>query len=543
MAESGVPQELKEVLRRGREEIQARHVAGALGGQIASALADLNDRVILSAYQGTVEQIAPKDGPRLLEDLALVAVGGYGRGDTAPFSDIDLLFLCSKKAGSGVQDVINLLVRKLWDCGMKLSQSVRTPEEAIEFARQDLPSRTSLTEARLLAGNQALFADLQRANHRLISTTSINKFIEQVLEERRKEHQDYFATVNLLEPNVKKSPGGMRDVHLLRWIALPRYGTRDPQMLRVAGVITTEDAENLSVTVELLSRIRNELHFRAGQSQDVLRRDEQVRVSKWLGFENQGPLLGVERFMQHYYRQTTALHDMVMRFADGAKRRTPFQRILNRFSTRRLERHYILTRDAISIDPEISPETLGLAETLLRLFDLARRHGVAAAHETLERIRKAAPSSIITTESRTLFLEVLSDPKGLGMLVRNLHRVGLLGRFIPAFEHARCLMQFNQYHKYTVDEHSIRALEAATFRQEDAGPVGQAYRETKRKDVLHLAMLLHDIGKGYEEDHSEVGKRLAEQLSADLGLGERECQQLVFLVHKHLVMAHVATRR
>src|SRR5947207_2717613 len=145
----------------------------------------------------------------------------------------------------------------------------RQPEDTITFARADLPMRTSLTEARLLVGSQALFADLQRRNHRLIATTSQTKFIDQVLEERRKEHQDYFATVNLLEPNVKKSPGGMRDVHLLRWIALPRYGTRDPQMLRAAGVITPEDSQTLQIGIEFLARIRNELHFHAGQPQDV----------------------------------------------------------------------------------------------------------------------------------------------------------------------------------------------------------------------------------------------------------------------------------
>ncbi|MFN3486157.1 MAG: HD domain-containing protein, partial [Planctomycetota bacterium] len=132
---------------------------------------------------------------------------------------------------------------------------------------------------------------------------------------------------------------------------------------------------------------------------------------------------------------------------------------------------------------------------------------------------------------------------GLGGLVRNLHRVGLLGRFIPAFEHARCLMQFNQYHKYTVDEHSIRALEAAVARARDPGPIGQAYRDTRRKEVLHLAVLLHDIGKGREEDHSEVGRRIAEDLARDLGLEEHDRAQLVFLVHKHLLMAHTAFRR
>ena len=543
MSDPAAPTDLKEVLRAGREEIRARHAGGALGGQVATALTDLNDRVVIEAYQRAMQQATGVHRTRLLADLALVAVGGTGRGDTAPYSDVDLLFLRSPKAGAGVQDLINAMVRNLWDYGMKLSQSVRTPKDAIEFARQDLPMRTSLTEARLLVGSQALFADLQRRNHRLIASTSITKFIDLVVKERGKEHQDYFATVNLLEPNVKKSPGGMRDVHLLRWIALPRYGTRDPQMLRAAGVITPEDSRTLSLGIEFLGRIRNELHFRAGQPQDVLTRDEQVRVAKWLGFENEGPLLGVERFMQQYHRQTTALHDMVMRFAQGARTVGYVRRVMNGFSTRRVEEHYVLTRDAISIDADAPPETMGKAETLLRLFDLARRHSVEIAHETLERVRKAAPSCVLTPESRKRFLEIMSDPKDLGLLVRNLHRVGLLGRFIPAFEHARCLMQFNQYHKYTVDEHSIRALESATFRATDPGPVGQAYRETKRKDVLHLALLLHDIGKGYEEDHSEVGKRLAEQLSAEVGLGEHERQQLVFLVHKHLVMAHVATRR
>lgn len=543
MSDPAVPQDLKEFLRAGRDEIRARHASGAMGGQIATALTDLVDRVVVEAFQRAMQRSGGAARAALLEDLALVAVGGYGRGDTAPYSDVDLLFLRSRRAGQDVLDLVKELVRNLWDYGLKLSQSVRTPKEAIDFAAQDLPMRTSLTEARLVVGSQALFADLQRRNHRLISSTSITKFIEQVLTERGKEHQDYFATVNLLEPNVKKSPGGMRDVHLLRWIALPRYGTREPQMLRAAGVLTPEDSQTLSLGVEFLGRIRNELHFRAGQAQDVLTRDEQVRVAKWLGFESEGPLLHVERFMQAYHRQTTALHDMVIRFAHGAKTPGIVRRVMNGLATRRIEHFYILTRDSISIDPDIAPAEMQKAETLLTLFDLARRHALEVAHETLERVRQAVPSCRLTPESRKLFLSVMSVPEGLGLLVRNLHRVGLLGRFIPAFERARCLMQFNQYHKYTVDEHSIRALESATFRIGDNGPVGQAYRETKRKDVLHLALLLHDIGKGYEEDHSEVGKRIAEQLSADLGLGEHERHQLVFLVHKHLVMAHVATRR
>jgi [protein-PII] uridylyltransferase len=534
------PSTLKEVLAKGRREIEGLHRQGALGGQVSSALTDLCDRAIVRAYQEAVERRPQAERPALLRDLALVAVGGYGRGDMAPHSDVDLLFLCARGAPPAVAEVVSALVRDLWDAGIKLSHSVRTPSGSIEFARRDLPLRTSLTELRYLVGAQGLFAELQRRCHRMLSAGSITRFIDQALRERAQEHRDTVASVNLLEPNVKKSPGGLRDVHLLRWIALPRYGTRDPEMLRVGGVLSPEDAQTLAGASEFLYRIRNELHFSARGAQDVLTRDEQVRVAAWLGFEARGPLLGVERFMQHYYRQTTALNDVVMRFAGRARRWNAVRRVVDRLMTSRVEGQFLLNRREIALAPGAAAER---AEVLLGLFDLARLHGVAVAHETLERARAAAAACALTPEARKRFLEIVANPEGLGLLVRNLHRIGLLGRFIPAFERARCLMQFNQYHKYTVDEHSIRALEAATERLRDPGPIGQAYRETRRKDVLHLAVLLHDIGKGAEEDHSEVGRKLAEALSSELGFGEHERQQLVFLVHKHLLMAHTATRR
>ncbi|HYE98852.1 MAG TPA: HD domain-containing protein, partial [Planctomycetota bacterium] len=294
-----------------------------------------------------------------------------------------------------------------------------------------------------------------------------------------------------------------------------------------------EDAATLRSGYEFLTRIRHELHFQAGGPQDVLTRDEQIRIAQWLGYPAEGALLPVERFMQHYYRNTTALQDVVLRFADGARRGSGLQRMLSRLGTRRVGDHYLLSREAVALDPDLPDDTLRRADVLLELFDRARRHRVAVAHESAERARKAVPTCEITPAAREKFLKLMADPVGLG----------LLGRFIPAFEHARCLMQWNQYHKYTVDEHSIRALEAALVRLTDPGPIGQAYRETRRKDVLHLALLLHDIGKGYEEDHSEVGRRIAEELAALLGLPEHERALLVFLVHKHLIMAHVSQRR
>jgi [protein-PII] uridylyltransferase len=543
MDKTGVVGALKDALAAGRKKVEELHRSGALGVQVSSAFVDLYDRAIGVAYQEALEGVAPADRAHVVRELAVVAVGGYGRGDLAPYSDIDLLFLLGPRSGPVVKEMVSRLVRDLWDLGLKLSQSVRTAAESIAFARNDMPHRTALLELRLLAGHEGVFAELQRRTQRLRASTSLSRYLDAVVAERMKEHRDDVASVNLLEPNVKKSPGGLRDLHLLRWIAMGRYEIRDPEMLRACGILGPEDMESLANASEFLYRIRHELHFHAGSAQDVLTRDEQVRISKWLGFENQGALFGVERFMQHYYRQTTALHDLVVRFAERARRPGTFQRVLNRLAKARVEEHFDIDRETIAFQPEVRPEALGKAEVLLRLFDLARERKVAVASESLERARAAASKCDITPEARRLFLEIMTRPRGLGGLVRNLHRTGLLGRFIPAFEHARCLMQFNQYHKYTVDEHSIRALEAATLRAEDRGPLGDAYREIRRKDVLHLAVLLHDIGKGHEEDHSEVGKRIAEDLGALVGLGENEARQLVFLVHKHLLMAHTAFRR
>jgi [protein-PII] uridylyltransferase len=543
MSETPAP-DLKARLARERQNIQALHRNGALGEQVSAALTELYDRVIVRGYQDALERLPAGQRPELLGELAIVAVGGYGRGDLSPYSDVDLLFLRAPGASSRAGETISALVRDYWDMGLKLSQSVRTPAECAAFARRDLAHRTSLTEARLLVGSPALFAELQRRSHRLMASLSINRFIDAVLRERSQEHMDSVASVHLLEPNVKKSPGGLRDVHLLRWIALPRYGTRDPEMLRVGGVILAEDAQTIRTAAEFLYRLRHELHFQAGGAQDLLTREEQERIAAWLGFESQGPLLGVERFMQHYYRQTTALHDLVIRFADGARKRSIFRRVINRLLTERVEESFIVDRETIAIDPSASDEVLKRADVLLRLFDLARQKRVSVAHKTMERIRPAVAHCAITPAALERFRGLISNPDGLGTLVRDLHRIGLLGRFIPAFEHARGLMQFNQYHKFTVDEHSIRALEAVVRRQGDhEGPLGKAYRQTLRKDVLHLAVLLHDIGKGHLADHSEVGKQVAEELGSLLGYAEHERGQLLFLVHRHLFMAHTAFRR
>ncbi len=537
-------QQLKGEFAAGAKAIQARHDAGAAGGEVIAAITQLCDRLVTRAYAAALGDVAPQDRLAIGQELTIAAVGGFGRAELAPHSDIDLLFLHAPTASPVVAPFIARLVRDLWDIGMRLSQGVQTPEGAVSLAGRDFKARTSLNHARRLAGSEPLFDELRRRLGELAASTSITRFLNEALAVRSREHSDYHAeTVYLLEPNVKKSPGALRDVHLFGWLALARYGTDDAQALVRQGVLKPDDAGALAAAAEFLRRIRNELHYRARAAQDVLGRDEQVRLAAWLGFEPAGPLLGVERFMQQYYLQTTTVYDIVMRMVERLRSEARRPTALERSAAQRLGGHFVLKADCVGIDPAAPPELLDDAMNVLELFDLARRHGRPVEPASFEAVREAVPRAAITPATLTRFLACLAEPIGIGAFLRNLHRTGLLCRLLPAFEHARCLIQFNVFHHYTVDEHSIRAVEMAARRQDDPGPLGQAYRETHRKDLLHLALLLHDLGKGLGDDHCEVGREIAEETARRFDLSADDRHLVVYLVHEHLLMAHTSLRR
>lgn len=535
--------QLKTVLIHERGRIRDQHRDGASPAEVAGALTDLADRTVARVHQLAVDASPAADRLAIVRDLAMVAVGGYGRRDLAPHSDIDLLFLVNNEAAA-LREFVSRMVRDLWDAGLKLSHSMRTVADCISAARQDLTVRTALCEARLLSGSSGEFADLQRGLAKLLSTVPINRLINEIETQRAQEHHDYHArTVLLCEPNLKKSPGGLRDYHTLRWVALARHGIREPDVLRTGGLLSDADADALTSAVEFLQHIRMEMHFEADSDQDTLIREEQLRLAAWLGYQDEGQLLGVERFMQQYYRQTTAISDVVTRFLEGARRPGMVQSVIDRFSRQRIERDFLLSRRSIAVADDAMPAVLADCERVLHLLDIARGYGVTVEYGTFEAIRSAAAEMLVRPEARCRFLDILANPAGLGWLLRQLDRLGLLSRLLPPFAHAHCLIQFNLYHKYTLDEHSLRAVEALLRRTEDGGPLGRVYREIRRKDLLHLAMLLHDLGKGLGDDHCEVGAEIARQVAADFELNEHDRSVLVFLVRCHLLMAHTAFRR
>lgn len=536
-------------LAEGREKLRAQHDAGSPGIQVCARLTDVLDGVVLDIYEAVLADLGAGTAGEMTRHLALVANGGYGRRDVAPFSDVDLMLLHSGAAAIDIEPLARRLSQDLYDVGLSLGFSVRTPREACRLAMQDAVIFTSLVEARYLAGSVSLFTRFFRQFRRQTSRRW-RTLIGVIEAARRKERSQYGETVYLLEPNVKRSRGALRDLQLIRWIGFARHGECEPSVLERTGDLLRQDHLALRKASEFLLRLRNELHFHAGKSYDLLDRGEQVRLAALFGYAGQEGILPVEQFMSEYFQHTSGVRNVVGHFVAGARPTATVQHLLEPLLSHQVEGDFRVGPMYIGATRRgLEKVSVSVAE-VLRLMDLANLYGKRIDHRTWETIRSSMTHRAsdgepiaVSDEARRRFLSLLSQPWQLGTLLRRLHELRVLEKLIPGFSHARCLLQFNEYHKYTVDEHSIRAVECATEYMERPGPLGQVYRSIQDKRLLHLALLVHDLGKGFLEDHSEVGLRLAEETANLLQLGEQETETLKFLVHKHLMMSHLAFRR
>jgi [protein-PII] uridylyltransferase len=529
----------KQCLHEGQRRLHERHAAGGAGIEICAAITDLRDRVIGDLFQAIVADLGAQD---LAEHLALVPHGGYGRCDVAPYSDVDLMLLHDGRHPA-VAALAERLLRDVFDTGLVLGHSVCTPAQAVTLAVQDAMVCTSLGESRLLAGNRDLFQTFQR---RLASQAKRRRvpLMAAIDKARTEERLRYGETVFLLEPNLKRSRGALRDIQLLRWLGFVRYGTPDPVRLAEMGVLPDADLEVLRRASEFLLRLRNEVQFHAGKPGDVLDRAEQVRIAALRGYPPTAGMLPVEQFMRDYFRHTTGVSHVTGQFLARARARERLTRLATAMLGHRVE-HLRVGPAGLLATRAATQRMRGSLAEILRMVDLANLYDVPIAQSTWQWVREEAPRLPHGADStaREHFLSLLGCPTRLGALVRDLHEVGLLEHLLPGFAHARGLLQFNQYHKYTVDEHCLRAVEAAADFLHDPGPLGHVYRQIEQKQLLHLALLIHDLGKGFTEDHVEVGARLAADTARDFNLSPAARETLEFLVAQHQTMAHVAFRR
>ena len=534
----------KRRLAEEHERFEQRHREGCGGGELCRQIAAVRDAVVRELFETALGDLG-EDGPEgLREQVALVAHGGYGRNDVAPFSDVDLMILHERGVDARVFPLADRLLRDVFDASMVLGHSVRTVGQAVQLAAADAEICTSLVESRLLVGSSSLFDRFAKRFKRQVQRQA-RPLLAAIVKARRSERHRYGETVYLLEPNVKRSRGGLRDLQLLRWTGFVRYGTREPEQLCRQGHLTQDDVDTLSRANEFLLQLRNELHFNAGRAIDVLDRSEQLRIAEQLGYPPVAGMLPVEQFMREYFRHTSAVSHIVGRVVESAQVREQVARLATAVFGHRVEGGVRVGPAGLMVSRDNLKKIPGDLTEIMRLVNLANLYDKPIAPGVWESIRRhvARLPSEASGEACRRFLALLDHPGRLSQLLRDLHEAGILGRFLPDFEHARGLLQFNQYHKYTVDEHCLRALEFATDLTGDDGPLGNVYRDISTKRILHLALLLHDLGKGYLRDHREMGQELAAKAAERFHLPKHEAEVVGFLVRHHELMNHLAFRR
>ena len=529
------------------ERIYADHRRGASGNEVVAALTQRVDVLIGALYAEAVAEHGAQAG------FAVLAQGGYGRGVLNPWSDIDLLFLFRRKVNEK-DPITRAILHTLWDLRFEVGYSTRTLSDCIIAAQDDTDSLTAMLETRHLAGDATLERQLRDALARRFFGRRARGFVTEKMRERTQRHSRSKFSTQLLEPNVKESPGGLRDGHTAGWFLMARRGLRAPEGLRESHVLTHRNYRMYLDAFDLLLRVRNELHFHTGKCFDVLEHDLQPAIAKNLGYEDRGNELGVEHFMRSYYTHARVVKHLCDLICERLKGQSSAGRAVGLLVRRQLDDGSVLHHTHIALPKKRRGFFQDAPHRLLSLFLNAQRFGVPlneaakqAVKDHLDLIDDAFRSS---ARARCIFLDILHAPGGIGATWRAMHELDILGTYVPEFGSLTCLVQYNRYHIYTADEHTLVAVERLDHlaRSPDLSDSMQhlrrVYNEISRKELLYLALLLHDVGKSVRgEDHSVVGAEMARCFLERLRLPDEHVKTVVFLVREHLTMASISQRR
>ena len=545
----------KAALEAGRAEVRRRFDAGASGGETVRANCYLADQLIRVLYDYVTGKLYPLGSPSEGERLALVALGGYGRGELAPFSDIDLLFLLPYKMTPRSEQVVEELLYFLWDLGLKVGQAVRSLDECIRLARADMVIRTSLLEARWLWGEQALYEELRQRYRREVERRAPVRFIESKLAERDARHQRLGGSRYALEPNIKEGKGGLRDLHTLFWIAKNHYHVDDIGRLVERGLFTKAEAQRFIKAQNYLWTLRCHLHYVAGRAEERLTFDLQKAIAPLMGYTDHGGLSDVERFMKHYFLIAKDVGNLTRIFCAALemeyKRGSRFrQKAQNLIGARRRVGGFPVEGDRVTVKDgeDFKKEPV----KLLRLFQVAQAHDLdihpRALRWVTQNLKLIDRKLREDPQANRIFLQMLTSEKDPETTLRRLNEAGVFGRFVPDFGRVVAQMQYNMYHHFTVDEHTImaigilHAIEKGRLKEEAPIATEVVHKVLSRR-VLYVAVLLHDIAKGRGGDHSELGADVARKLCPRLGLSEEETETVEWLVRYHLAMSNTAFKR
>ena len=553
----------KRFLKEEMAALRARHEAGESGLAIAHGRSEIVD-VLLGRLFDHAMQAYARAHPGA-PAVALVALGGYGRDELSPWSDIDVMFLFPSKTKPAVitpcqEFLAREILYVLWDCGLKTGHSTRTVEQVFVEARGNMQTKTSLLEARFIAGSQALYATFDQAYRHFYTSESPKDYILARLEDQAQRRAKFSDTVFNQEPDIKNGVGGLRDYQNALWMARVKLGISAIEELAAEHYLKEAEVREFTQSYDFLLRARNDLHFLSPRVTDILNLDVQAKVAQNLGYDDPDSLRRIERFMQDYYRAAQTIFRIaklvesrlaltIGRDAQGGRlsiletlRATRLQR------SQRIDGFILRGRELVAGNPDVFQED---PVRLIRVFRHCQQLGCALSFHLEQLIRESLPliSSIArSADAGICFRSILSELGAVHPALSKMHELGVLGRFIPEFDGLTCLVQHEFYHRYTADIHTLNAIKELDLVFTQAEPITLKYRkalhETADPAMVYLTLLLHDIGKAQGiKGHAESGVLLAQPILERMGVAEASQPLILFVIKNHLAMARFWQKR
>jgi [protein-PII] uridylyltransferase len=546
---------LKKFLKIETQRLHLRHRFGIGGSQIVAARSLIVDLLIQRIARAAVEERF--GGGSQADQFAIVALGGYGRRELAPHSDIDILFLHQgRKDSTSAAQLSEAILYLLWDIGFTVGHSVRSLGECVSIAKEDIVSRNSMVDARLLWGSVEAFRTLNERLDEEVFEKKKRELLDELMIERTARYNKFGEVACLQEPNVKESAGGLRDLHSLLWTARVAYGHATLASLAGAGVIPERDVKAINAAYDFLLCVRNELHFLTGRRTDLLSLDLQQQVARNQRYTDTEQQQASEIFMRDYYLHARRLHRLCEAHLQRAVAKQEKRGWFSRARTAPAIGGFVMRDGALDLETAIGGAGGGRAEMLdghrmMLAFGYAQATGAVLSANLQEVIQASLPAVNrpfrSSPEAAQAFIKMLRTKGRVAAGLRMMHELDFFGKFLPEFGRITCLVQHDLYHRYTVDEHTLRAIEVldelANSRSKTLERYRNIYNELVDPAILNLGLLLHDIGKGLGGGHTEKGIRIAERVCQRLQLERETSERVIFLVREHLKMSHISQRR
>lgn len=540
---------VKSYLSASMEAVKSLHDGGGSGMEVAECRSLVMDRLIMSLYELAGREYCLKY-PKVDQKCTLVAIGGYGRGELSPASDIDIMFLYPWKVGPYIETVIERILYILWDTGLDIGYSARNVDDCVKVAGDDLVAKTSLIDSRYICGDEALYSDYRKVLVEQIFAKNINSFIEDKVDEGNERRKKYGGSVYLLEPDIKEGDGGLRDLQTALWAAKVRFKAKDFKELNLSGVISDKEYREICRVHDFMSRVRNDLHFLLNRKSDQLTFELQEKIAGNMGYKDEGELLAVEKLMKDYYLVANSIKELSELIVDRSLNWGKRKSALGVITRRELSDGFRLFKGEITIsDKDLFIKRPSL---IMKLFELSQLHGVPIHSFARECLRESLDlidgDFRASSEVNESFMNILKGEWDVDETLKIMHKTEVLNRFIPEFGKIQCQVQHDLYHIYTVDIHSLFAVEE--LKRVAEGECSEKYplkttlmQESERPEVLYMAVLFHDIGKGKGGKHEEVGAQIARGLCERIGFSAKDVGDIEFLILKHLRLSHTAQRR